>query len=106
MGTVFVFKDSSFESWNFYFQNFKDAGINTDKIMNTLSAQLKSLLEDAIKEMDGLDETAVELRHQLDAEKRTTKELQIKNDKLETNINVLHQNNVNCQAENKRLNEK
>jgi len=24
MGTVIVFKDSSFESWNFYFQNFED----------------------------------------------------------------------------------
>jgi len=33
----------------------KDAGINTDKIMNSLSAQLKSLLQDAIKEMDDSD---------------------------------------------------
>merc|ERR1711872_1184566 len=33
----------------------KDAGINTDKIMNSLSAQLKSLLQDAIKQMDDSD---------------------------------------------------
>merc|ERR1711872_1032423 len=39
----------------------KDAGINTEKIMNSLSTQLKSLLQDAIKEMDNLDKDVADL---------------------------------------------
>merc|ERR1712142_1295521 len=109
MGTAFVFKDSSFESWNFSIlkiskmipkmmivilaalliaveaksgqdligerlkvfhdhftsqaKEIKDAGINTENIMKSLSTQLKSLLLDAIKEMDDLGEKAKDLEN-------------------------------------------
>jgi len=48
----------------------KDAGINTDKIMNSLSAQLKSLLQDAVKEMNDLEAENKRLNDEL--EKVTT----------------------------------
>merc|ERR1711931_586846 len=128
MGTAFVFKDSSFESWNFsilkiskmipkmmivilaalliaveaksgqdligerlkgFHDHFTsqakvitDAGINTENIMKSLSTQLKSLLQDAVKEMDGLEENVTDLQHQLDAEKKKTEYLQEENGQL------------------------
>merc|ERR1711915_1104796 len=75
----------------------KDAGINTDKIMNSLSTKLKSLLQDAIKEMEDLDKKAIDLQHQLDAEKEKTKNLENENGKLMTNNKKLQQNNADCQ---------
>jgi len=109
----------------------KDAGINTDKIMNSLSAQLKSLLQDAVKEMNDLEaenkrlngelekvttechnalkqcksmvedlgRKAIELQHQLDAEKKTTAS-------LKKEIQDLKQDNADCQDANKKLTEK
>merc|ERR1711872_728008 len=67
----------------------KDAGINTDKIMNSLSAQLKSLLQDAVKEMNDMEAKAIDLQHQLDAEKKTTASLKDANEKLTEKNKVL-----------------
>merc|ERR1712121_340579 len=128
MGTAFVFKDSSFESWNFsilkiskmipkmmivilaalliaveaksgqdligerlkgFHDHFTsqakvitDAGINTENIMKSLSTQLKSLLQDAVKEMDSLEENAIDLQHQLDTEKKKTESVLKENGQL------------------------
>merc|ERR1711931_43459 len=128
MGTAFVFKDSSFESWNFsilkiskmipkmmivilaalliaveaksgqdligerlkgFHDHFTsqakvitDSGINTENIMKSLSTQLKSLLQDAVKEMDSLEDEVIDLQDQLDTEKKKTEYLQEENGQL------------------------
>merc|ERR1712168_117041 len=151
MGTAFVFKDSSFESWNFsilkiskmilkmmivilaalliaveaksgqdligerlkgFHDHFTsqakvitDAGINTENIMNSLSTQLKSLLQDAVKEMDSLEENAIDLQHQLDTEKKKTEYLQKENGQLKKDNKDLLQKNAEYQGENERLTE-
>merc|ERR1711872_920743 len=143
MGTAFVFKDSSFESWNFsilkiskmipkmmivilaalliaveaksgqdligerlkgFHDHFTsqakvitDAGINTENIMKSLSTQLKSLLQDAVKEMDSLEDEVIDLQDQLDAEKKKTEYLQEDNGQLIKDNEDLQQKNAECQ---------
>jgi len=113
----------------------KDAGINTDKIMNSLSAQLKSLLQDAVKEMNDLEAEnkrlngelekvttechnalkqcksmvedigakAIDLQHQLDAEKKTTASLKDANKKLTEKNKVLQDDKEKLDVENGKL---
>merc|ERR1711915_720068 len=81
----------------------KDAGINTDKIMNSLSTKLKSLLQDAIKEMEDLDKKAIDLQHQLDAEKEKTNDLQDAKKKLTDKNNALEGDKEKLNEENGKL---
>merc|ERR1711915_946524 len=81
----------------------KDAGINTDKIMNSLSTQLKSLLQDAVKEMNDMEAKAIDLQHQLDAEKKTTASLKDANEKLTEKNKVLQDDKEKLDVENGKL---
>merc|ERR1711915_386550 len=81
----------------------KDAGINTGKIMNSLSTQLKSLLQDAVKEMNDMEAKAIDLQHQLDAEKKTTASLKDANEKLTEKNKVLLDDKEKLDEENGKL---
>merc|ERR1712168_1580783 len=139
MGTAFVFKDSSFESWNFSIHGISkmipkmmivilaalliaveaksgqdligerlkgfhdhftsqakvitDAGINTENIMNSLSTQLKSLLQDALKEIDGLEGENERLTKENNVLKEENKNLTKKNGELKTENGELETEN-------------
>merc|ERR1712142_458000 len=145
MGTAFVFKDSSFESWNFsilkiskmipkmmivilaalliaveaksgqdligerlegFHDHFTsqakvitDAGINTENIMNSLSTQLKSLLQDALKEIDGLEGENERLTKENNVLKEENKNLTKKNGELKTENGELETENGELKTE-------
>jgi len=159
MGTAFVFKDSSFESWNFsilkiskmipkmmivilaalliaveaksgqdligerlkgFHDHFTsqakvitDAGINTENIMKSLSTQLKSLLQDAVKEMDGLEAkykqavaAKVPLVEEISSLKTKNEELSKNNDKLTKDKAQLEKDRAILTDDNERMAEK
>jgi len=77
----------------------KDAGINTDKIMNSLSASLKSLLQDAVKEMNDLEGKVTGTQEELNAERTKTETLQKENGGLKTENDQLKKEKEDLQTE-------
>merc|ERR1712168_1496907 len=149
MGTAFVFKDSSFESWNFSIHGISkmipkmmivilaalliaveaksgqdligerlkgfhdhftsqakvitDAGINTENIMKSLSTQLKSLLQDALKEIDGLEGENERLTKENNVLKEENKNLTQKNGELKTKNGDLKTELAKCKKDYEAL---